>query len=146
MRAPLSVVKEARKIDDLTVDFETFKPDPIFPQEQTNFMIMSKAWCVAHNAAEPVIIGGTDDNFAVRNSMGTGPFRLVSREPDSVTVVEKNPAWWDKPDAQSRPGRISCHRQRGHAGRGAAVGRDGHDLRCAAAGHARASARRPASS
>jgi peptide/nickel transport system substrate-binding protein len=97
MRAPLSVVKEARKIDDMTVDFETFKPDPIFPQEQTNFMIMSKAWCVAHNATEPVIIGGSDDNFAVRNSMGTGPFRLVSREPDSVTVVEKNPAWWDKP-------------------------------------------------
>jgi peptide/nickel transport system substrate-binding protein len=97
MRAPLSVVKEARKIDDMTVDFETFKPDPIFPQEQTNFMIMSKAWCVANNAAEPVIIGGKDDNYAVMHAMGTGPFRLVSREPDSKTVVEKNPAWWDTP-------------------------------------------------
>jgi peptide/nickel transport system substrate-binding protein len=81
----------------MTVDFETHKPDPIFPQEQTNFLIMSKAWCVANNAAEPVIIGGTDDNYAVRNSMGTGPFRLVSREPDSKTVVEKNPTWWDTP-------------------------------------------------
>ena len=28
--------------------------------------------------------------------MGTGPYRLVSREPDRKTVVEKNPAWWDK--------------------------------------------------
>ena len=98
MRAPLSVVKEARKIDDLTVEFETLKPDPIFPQEQTNFLIMSKAWCEANNAVEPVIIGGKDDNFAVRHSMGTGPFRLVSREPDSNTVVEKNPGWWDKPE------------------------------------------------
>jgi peptide/nickel transport system substrate-binding protein len=98
LRAPLSVVKEARKIDDLTVDFETNLPDPIFPQEQTNFLIMSKAWCMAHNAAEPVIIGGTDDNYAVRNAMGTGPFRLVSRDPDSNTVVEKNPGWWDKPE------------------------------------------------
>ena len=97
MRAPLSVVKEARKIDDLTVDFETNNPDPIFPQEQTNFMIMSKAWCIANNAAEPVIIGGKDDNYAVRNAMGTGPFRLVSREPDTKTVVEKNPTWWDTP-------------------------------------------------
>jgi len=45
MRAPLSTVKEARKIDDMTVDFETNQPDPIFPQEQTNLLIMSKAWC-----------------------------------------------------------------------------------------------------
>ena len=28
--------------------------------------------------------------------MGTGPYRLVSREPDRRTVVEKNPGWWDK--------------------------------------------------
>ena len=28
--------------------------------------------------------------------MGTGPFRLVSREPDRKTVVERNPGWWDK--------------------------------------------------
>ncbi len=28
--------------------------------------------------------------------MGTGPYRLVSREPDHRTVVEKNPTWWDK--------------------------------------------------
>lgn len=96
MRAPLSVVKEARKVDDLTVDFETFVPDPIFLQEQTNLMIMSKAWCEAHNATEPVIIG-KDDNYALHYAMGTGPFRLVSREPDRRTVVEKNPGWWDKP-------------------------------------------------
>jgi peptide/nickel transport system substrate-binding protein len=98
MRAPLSIVKEVRKLDDLTVEFETQKPDPIFPQEQTNFMIMSKAWCETHNAAEPVVLGSKDDNFAVRNAMGTGPFRLVSREADSLTVVEKNPDWWDKPE------------------------------------------------
>jgi peptide/nickel transport system substrate-binding protein len=98
MRAPLSVVKEVRKIDDLTVEFETNQPDPIFPQEQANFLIMSKAWCEKNKAVEPVIIGGTDDNFAVRHSMGTGPFRLVSREPDSNTVVEKNPGWWDTPE------------------------------------------------
>ena len=73
MRAPMSTVKEARKIDDLTVDFETNKPDPIFPQEQTNFLIMSKAWCEEHNATEPVIIGGKEDNYAVHNAMGTGP-------------------------------------------------------------------------
>ena len=96
MRAPLSPVKEARKIDDLTVEFETFVPDPIFLQEQTNLLIMSKAWCEAHNATEPVFIG-KEDNYAIHNAMGTGPFSLVSREPDRKTVVEKNPLWWDKP-------------------------------------------------
>ena len=96
MRAPMSPVKEARKIDDLTVDFETTTPDPIFLQEQTNMLIMSKAWCQAHNASEPVTIG-KEDNYALHNAMGTGPFKLVSREPDRKTVVEKNPLWWDKP-------------------------------------------------
>jgi peptide/nickel transport system substrate-binding protein len=96
MRAPMSPVKEARKIDDLTVDFETKLPDPIFLQEQTNFLIMSKAWCEAHNATEPVLIGGKDDNYAVHNAMGTGPYKLTSREPDRKTVVDKNPGWWDK--------------------------------------------------
>ncbi len=97
LRAPMSPVKEARKIDDLTVEFETFTPDPIFLQEQTNLMIMSKAWCEAHNAAEPVTIG-KEDNYALHYAMGTGPFMQVSREPDRKTVVEKNPLWWDKPE------------------------------------------------
>jgi peptide/nickel transport system substrate-binding protein len=94
MRAPMSPVKEARKIDDLTVEFETLVPDPIFLQEQTNLLIMSKAWCEAHNATKPVTIG-KEDNYALHNAMGTGPYKLVSREPDRKTVVEKNPLWWD---------------------------------------------------
>jgi peptide/nickel transport system substrate-binding protein len=97
MRAPLSSVKEARRIDDLTVDFETFDPDPIFLQQQTSLLIMSKAWCEAHHSAEPALIG-KEDNYALHNAMGTGPFKLVSREPDRKTVVEKNPLWWDRPE------------------------------------------------
>ena len=97
LRAPMAPVKEARKIDDLTVEFETVLPDPIFLQEQTNLLIMSKVWCEAHNAAEPVTIG-KEDNYALHYAMGTGPFRQVSREPDRKTVVEKNPLWWDKPE------------------------------------------------
>lgn len=96
LRAPLSPVKEARRIDTLTVEFETHSPDPIFPQEQTNLLIMSKAWCERNNSVEPVTIG-TEENFALRNAMGTGPFRLVSREPDRRTVVERHHGWWDTP-------------------------------------------------
>jgi peptide/nickel transport system substrate-binding protein len=97
LRAPLSSVKDVRRIDDATVEFETLVPDPIFLQEQTNLLIMSKAWCEAHNATEPVTIG-KEENYALRNAMGTGPFRQVSREPDRRTVVERNPQWWDTPE------------------------------------------------
>jgi peptide/nickel transport system substrate-binding protein len=98
MRTPMSAVKAARRIDDLTVEFETAVPDPILLSEQTNFLVMSKAWSEAHHASEPVVIGGSDDNYAVHNAMGTGPFRLVSREPDHKTVVEKSAGWWGKPE------------------------------------------------
>ena len=74
MRAPMSPVKEVRRVDDLTVEFETFQPDPIFLQEQTNLLIMSKAWCEAHNAVEPVTIG-KDDSYALHYAMGTGPYQ-----------------------------------------------------------------------
>jgi peptide/nickel transport system substrate-binding protein len=30
--------------------------------------------------------------------MGTGAFRLTSREPDRKNVLSKNPDWWDKPE------------------------------------------------
>ncbi len=98
MRATMGTLKDTRKVDDLTVDFETNQPDPIFPQEQTNLLIMSKAWCEAHNATEPVLIDASkDENFAVRNAMGTGPYKLTLREPDRRTIVERNTGWWDKP-------------------------------------------------
>ncbi|HEX4261154.1 MAG TPA: ABC transporter substrate-binding protein [Acetobacteraceae bacterium] len=96
MRDVMASVKDAKKIDDYTVDFEMKHIDPIFPQEQSNLLIVSKAWMTKHGAVDPVIIGGTADNYAVHNAMGTGPYRLVSREPDHRTVVEKNPTWWDK--------------------------------------------------
>ena len=40
------------KVDDLTVDFEMKHVDPIFPQEQTNLLIMSKAWMEKHNSVD----------------------------------------------------------------------------------------------
>src|SRR6202035_5038033 len=30
--------------------------------------------------------------------MGTGPYVLVSREPDGKTVLERKPNWWGKPE------------------------------------------------
>ncbi len=96
LRAVLGSVKLARKVDDLTVDIETQRPDPILPQEVTTWLIMSKAWAEKNGATEPVNLSSGQENYAVRHAMGTGPYVLVSREPDRRTVVEANPGWWDK--------------------------------------------------
>jgi len=90
-------VKDIRRVDDLTVDVETVGPDPILPMEMASFVIMSEAWCTAHDSVMSVVVG-TGENFALRNAMGTGPFRLTLREPDRRNVLEKNPGWWDKPE------------------------------------------------
>jgi peptide/nickel transport system substrate-binding protein len=90
-------IKEMRRVDDETVDVETKGPDPILLSEMTQMVVMSKAWCEANNAVDPAIVG-TTDNVALRQAMGTGPFKLLSREPDRRTVLVKNPGWWDKPE------------------------------------------------
>ena len=97
LQAVMGSVKEMRKIDDLTIEFETHAPNPILTQEITNFGIMSKAWAERNNATRPADLTSREENFATRNAMGTGPFRLVSREPDRRTVIDRNPGWWDTP-------------------------------------------------
>ncbi len=90
-------VKGARKIDDLTVEFDTNGPNPIFPEEITGWGIMSKAWSEKNGATVAADLTKREENFATRNANGTGPFMLKSREPDVKTVLVPNPNWWDKP-------------------------------------------------
>jgi peptide/nickel transport system substrate-binding protein len=90
-------VKEVRKVDALTVDFETKAPDPILPQEFTNWPILPQHWMVANKSEEPIVVGN-GDSYAHRNAMGTGAFKLFSREADRKNVLVPNPGWWDKPE------------------------------------------------
>jgi peptide/nickel transport system substrate-binding protein len=100
LRSVLASVKAVRRIDDLTVDFETAAADPIFPQEITTWTMMSRAWCERNNAVAPINLAAANgaENFAIRHAMGTGPFRLGTREPDRRTTLDVNPDWWDKPE------------------------------------------------
>jgi peptide/nickel transport system substrate-binding protein len=90
-------IKDIHKVDEATLDVETIGPDPILPSEMASFPIMSEAWCTEHNSVENVVVG-SGENYALRNAMGTGPFRLTLREPDRRNVLEPNPNWWDKPE------------------------------------------------
>jgi peptide/nickel transport system substrate-binding protein len=89
-------VKEVKKVNDLTVDVVTNGPNPILVEEITDLYMVSKAWAEKNNAVQTADLTKKEENYATRNAMGTGPFVLVSREPDRRTVLRPNPNWWDK--------------------------------------------------
>jgi peptide/nickel transport system substrate-binding protein len=94
-------VGEAVKVDDLTVDILTKRPDPILPNKLASIFIMSKAWSERHNATRPQNTRNREEMHTTRNTNGTGAFRLQTREPDARTVLVRNAEWygWSEPDA-----------------------------------------------
>ncbi len=98
LNSNVATVADAVKIDDYTVDFHTKGPDPILPEEISQWGMMSKVWCEKNNAVIPADLGKvTEESYATRNAMGTGPYMLKERVPDVRTVLVANPNWWDKP-------------------------------------------------
>ena len=92
----LAGVKEAKKVDDLTVDIVTDGPAPVLIPQLTEVRIMSKAWCTKHNVTKPQDFKAKEETYASRNANGTGPYILKSREPDVKTVAVRNSNWWGK--------------------------------------------------
>jgi peptide/nickel transport system substrate-binding protein len=96
MKGYTSSLKEVRKINDSTVEFETTSPFPILPDVISLVYIMSKAWCEENKAEKPVDRRKGIENTASFKSNGTGPFRLRERQPSARTVLVRNGAYWDK--------------------------------------------------
>ena len=86
----------ARKIDDLTVEFKLKEPNPIFLDHVNQIFIMSKVWCEKNNSTTPLDYKNKEEKFTSLNANGTGPYRLVSRQPDVKTIWKKNDTWWGK--------------------------------------------------
>jgi len=87
-------VKEAKKIDDLTVDMILEKPNPILPYQITSTYMMSKSWAEANGAGKPASVKAKIENFASTNAVGTGPFKIKSRQAGVRTVFEPHAGWW----------------------------------------------------
>ena len=85
-----------KKIDDFTIELTTPVPNPVLPDMvgAGNIFMMNKAWAEKHNVTKPQDFTNKEETYSVRNAMGTGPFMLVTREPDVKTVLKKNPNWW----------------------------------------------------
>jgi len=96
MKELINSVVEIRAVGDYTVEFVTAGPNPILPANLTNLFIMDKGWAEANNAVDVQDYEGGESTFASTNAMGTGPYKLVSREPDVRTVLEINEDYWGK--------------------------------------------------
>ena len=91
-----SAMGEPKKIDDLTVEFNLKEFDPIFLQHANSIFIMSKAWSEKNNVTKPQDFNAGEQSYAALHANGTGPYTLVSRQPDVKTVYKRNPSWWGK--------------------------------------------------
>ena len=96
MQGYFGTVKEVVKVDDFTVDIVTKIPDPILPDTLNYWFMMSKTWAAKNNVTRIADLSKNEENYAVLNANGTGPFILKSRQPDVKTVMVNNPDWWDK--------------------------------------------------
>lgn len=94
MKELINSVVEVRAVDDYTVEMVTDGPNPILPANLTNLMIMDKDWTEANNTVNVQDFEGGEITFATTNTNGTGPYKLVSREPDVKTVMTRNDAYW----------------------------------------------------
>jgi peptide/nickel transport system substrate-binding protein len=97
MHSAAGMIVKVTEVDLLTVDIMTNQPDPLVPGELTDLLIMSRNWCQQNGAQAPVYIDNRQRNYADDHAMGTGPFRLLSRQPGSRTIVARNETWWGHP-------------------------------------------------
>ncbi|MBM3505868.1 MAG: ABC transporter substrate-binding protein, partial [Alphaproteobacteria bacterium] len=58
--------------------------------------MMSRGWAEDNGATVPVRQGTQAENFATRQANGTGPFRVVARNPDVRSTFAVHERWWDR--------------------------------------------------
>ncbi len=89
-------VERARAVDDNTVLIITSVPNPVLLRQLTELRIMSKAWAEKNRVTAPQDYVKKEETYAARNTNGTGPYMLKTREVDIRTVFVENPNWWGK--------------------------------------------------
>jgi peptide/nickel transport system substrate-binding protein len=89
-------ISEIRKIDDHTVDFIMAAPNPLLLRNIIDFRIMSKAWAEKNKTTNTQDYKNKEENFASRNVMGTGPYKITGWQPEARITMAVNADWWDK--------------------------------------------------
>lgn len=89
-------IAEIRKIDDHTVDFVMSAPNPLLLRNIIDFRIMSKTWAEKNRTANVQDYKAKEENFASRNAMGTGSYKITGWTPEQRITMTVNADWWDK--------------------------------------------------
>jgi peptide/nickel transport system substrate-binding protein len=97
MQIYVTGINEVKKIDDFTVDLMLATPNPILLRNIIDFRIMSRAWAEKNKTTNVQDYKAKEENFASRNVMGTGSFRILSWQPEQRVMMARNDLWWDKP-------------------------------------------------
>ena len=90
----ISTVSNVEAIGDYAVKITTSKPNPILLNQLSNIFIMSKAWSEKNFATSPQNWDAGQETFSATNALGTGPFKITKREPNTRTVFKRNSHWW----------------------------------------------------
>jgi peptide/nickel transport system substrate-binding protein len=101
MQIYVTGIKEVKKVDDTTVDLILEAPNPILLRNIIDFRIMSKAWAEKNKTTTTQDYKAKEDNFASRNVMGTGPYKITGWQPDQKISMVQNADWWDKTRASN---------------------------------------------
>jgi len=96
MKELIGSITEVRAVDDHTIEMVTSGPNPILPSNLTNLFILDKGWAEANNTVNVQDFEGGEITYATTNANGTGPYKLVSREPDVKTVMSINEDYWGR--------------------------------------------------
>jgi len=101
MQIYVTGIKEAKKVDDHTVDLILDAPQPILLRNIIDFRIMSRGWSVKNKSEKVQDYKAREDTFASRNVNGTGPYVINGWSPDQRIVFSDNPKWWARRTATS---------------------------------------------
>lgn len=85
-----------KAVDGETVEFSLSAFNPIFLEHLSLIHVMNKAWTQKHNALQPQDFKNKEEKYTTLNTNGTGPFVLVSRQPDVRTEFKRNADWWGR--------------------------------------------------
>ena len=90
----ISTVSGVKAVNDYTVEITTSKPNPILLNQLSNIFIMSRKWSEKNFAVMAQNWDAGQETFSATNAMGTGPFKITLREPNTKTVFKRNKKWW----------------------------------------------------
>jgi len=92
-----AMIKNMEKIDDYTVKITTPAPSPVLMQEMVFLYMMDKEWSEANKTTMAANVKDKNGaGYANLNANGTGPFKIVERQPGVRTVFERTKSYWGK--------------------------------------------------